>query len=157
MLVLPTSVFLYRQEHGVVPWQCKYSAVVCAYLGDDICSMWLFACAARSTLAAVLVLHVGFTNCCILVQTRAWCCTSTMQTVLWLCIYGWWYLGNPGLFMITQDEWVLNGSELCWAVTVGSYLAYAAVCFMHISQLCVVHVSICCITASALYNLAVPT
>ena len=77
-----------RQEHGVVPWQCKHSAVVCAYLGDinvlsiweiiSTCSVWLFACAARSTLAAVPVLHVGFTNLCILVQTRAWCCTSIM-------------------------------------------------------------------------------
>ena len=34
--------------------------MVCAYLGDDICSMWLFTCAAQSTLAAVLVVHVGF-------------------------------------------------------------------------------------------------
>ena len=34
--------------------------MVCAYLGHNICSVWLFACAARSTLAAVLVLHVGF-------------------------------------------------------------------------------------------------
>ena len=59
---------------------------------------------------------VGFTNLCILVQTRAWCCTSTMQVALHVVCA---HLGDDiRVINMTQLRWSdLEWSELCWGVT----------------------------------------
>ena len=49
--------------------------------------IWLFACAAQSTLAAVPVKHAGFTSRCILVQTRDGVVPIDNVTSAAVCVY----------------------------------------------------------------------
>ena len=118
-----------------------------------ICSMWLFACAAWSTLAAVPVL---VDKSMVLYLDNA----SGLALHV-VCVY----LGNDiWVINMTQDdgswmEWIMLGND--WTACV--YLICVAVCSVHIVSY-VVHVSSCCITpsqlslytplfvASALYN-----
>ena len=109
-----------------------FETILCLIINNAYLLHVLFTCSctAWSTLAAVLILYVGFTNHCILRQTGAWCYTLAIQIALWFVRI--WVLDN------LEWEWVLLSSlyslglSCLWSSVLNTYC------------LCIAHVSSCC-------------